>query len=96
MSLPSASEVKIITRLLNFIEKQGASVVIMGTTVFIFYSMFQDQIKINTSNMEEMRNEIQECNDYSRDVLQNIVEQNTITMEKVIESVERLEKNNHH
>jgi len=91
MSLPSQKDLKIITRIWNVIEKQGASVLIMGVTVWIFYSMFQDQIKINTNNMEEMRTEIKECNDYSRDVLQNVVEQNTVTMEKVIESIERLE-----
>ena len=37
MSLPSQKDLKIITRIWNVIEKQGASVLIMGVTVWIFY-----------------------------------------------------------
>ena len=91
MSLPSQVDLKIITRIWNVVEKQGISIVIMGTTVWIFFSMFQDQIKLNNENMDQMRKQVKECNDYSRDVLQNVVEKNTITMEKVNESIERLE-----
>ncbi len=91
MSLPTPTDLKIITRIWNIIEKQGASILIMGATVWIFYGLFEDQIQLNKKNMEEMRKEIKVCNDYSRDVLQNVVEQNTITMEKMIQSIERLE-----
>ncbi len=91
MSLPTPTNLKNITRIWNFVEKQGAAVVVMGFTVWIFYGLFKDQNHINTKNMEEMRKEIQECNNYSREVLQEVVEKNTITMEKVIESIERLE-----
>ena len=91
MSLPSQTDLKIITRIWNVVEKQGISILIMGTTVWIFFSMFQDQIKLNNENMDQMRKQVKECNDYSRDVLQKVVEENTITMEKVNASIERLE-----
>lgn len=91
MSLPSQTDLKIITRIWNVVEKQGISILIMGTAVWVFFSMFQDQIKLNNENMDQMRKEVKECNDYSRDVLQKVVEENTITMEKVNASIERLE-----
>lgn len=91
MSLPTQTDLKIITRIWNVVEKQGLSILIMGTTVWIFYGQFQNQLKLNQQNMKSMRKDIKECNSYSRDVLQKVVEQNTITMEKVIESMDRLE-----
>ena len=42
--------------------------------------------------MDQMRKQVKECNDYSRDVLQNVVEKNTITMEKVNESIKKIIK----
>ena len=80
MSLPTHTELKAITRIYNFLEKQGASILIMAIFSWIFYSM-----------MIQTQKDIKECNDYTRNVLTKVVEHNTITMEKMVTSMERLE-----
>lgn len=104
MNLPTQTDLKIITRIWNVVEKQGISIAIMAFTVWVFYGLFQEQAKQNNDirreqneryekGLEEMREEIKGLTDYSRNVLQEVVVESTEAMNGLTEEIRDLKNN---
>ena len=90
--IPSETKLVAIARISNFFEKQGFSVAILVTVLYINYTMLEDQNSINEQNNKDIRKEIQDCRNYSRDILQELVRENTVAAELQVESNKRIEK----
>ncbi len=106
MTLPSQSELKIITRIWNVVEKQGFSVIIMGAMLFGCYRLMvnmerqdrKDDVKREKREVENVRyfvNEVKDCKTYTRDVFKQVIEGNTEAMIEMTDELEKLRERSH-
>lgn len=79
-------------RLFDFLIKQGAVFVVMGVGLYVQYRWISEINQQTKISLEETRKEVNECNRYSRTVLQETVEENTLIISKFYERLERIEE----